>query len=107
MQKKSDKWGVGMDHLFKDIWPDLDKIREDNLHYVHDDKNIEHCFSVMYSILSRDAIAEVKKSDWEPKDKLEVLQKITDILKHFKEAETINDKVIAINVAEQLLRAIY
>lgn len=107
MQDEKDKWGEGYDYLFKDIWSNLDQIRLDNESYKHDEKNIEHCFGIMYSALRSSSVEAVKSSDWESVDKLEVLQKISDTLKLFKEAKTINDKVIAINTAEQLLRSIY
>lgn len=103
----SNQWGQGFDYLFEEIWPNLDKMREDNLNYSHDTANIEYCFSYMYSVLSTKAIEAVKKTDWEESDKSEVITKINSTLSLFKEAGTINEKVIAINIAEQLLRAIY
>jgi hypothetical protein len=107
MANENGNWGEGLDYLFKEIWPNLDQIRADNEDYKHDKDNIEHCFGIMYSALSKDAVEVVKTSDWVPADKFEVLKKITETTKLFKEARTINDKVIAINVAEQLLRAMY
>jgi len=107
MANKNGNWGEGLDYLFKEIWPNLDQIRADNKNYEHDKDNIEHCFGIMYSALSKGAVESVKAADWEPSDKLIVLNKITETAKLFKEAKTINDEVIAINVAEQLLRAMY
>lgn len=107
LNKWGDDWGVGLDYLFKDIWPNLDQIRKDNTNYLHNEENIEHCFLIMRSILIKEVPTEIKKTDWSVKDKIEVMQKVANILAHFRDARTINDKVIAINIAEQLLRTIY
>lgn len=107
LNKWGDDWGVGLDYLFKDIWPKLDQIRKDNENYIHDEAIIEHCFSTMRSVLSEKVPHEIKRTGWSVKDKLEVMQKVADVLAHYKDAKTINDKVIAINVTEQLLRTIY
>jgi hypothetical protein len=105
--KEKNEWGEGLDYLFKDIWPDLDRIRRDNENYSHNEGLISSCFLVMQKVLAEDAVEAVKNNDWDIKDKVEVLEKMAQALGHFKEAKTVNDKVIAINVAEQLLRAIY
>lgn len=107
MANKSSGWGQGYDYLFEEIWSNIDKIREDNLKYSHDVSNIEYCFSYMYSVITNKAVETIKKTDWSQADKAEVIQKIHNVSKLFREAETINDKVVAINIAEQLLRAIY
>jgi|GEM_PF-1873307 len=104
---KSDEWGQGWDYLFKEIWEDMDRIREDNLARRYDHKNIDHCFKFLYATLVKDVLSKVKSSDWNENDKSEVMGKTYNLINLFRESKSYPDKVIAINMAEQLLRSIY
>lgn len=104
---KPDEWGQGWDYLFKEIWDDMDRIREDNLAYRYSHKNIDHCFKFLYSTLVKEVLSKVKSSDWNERDKNEVMGKVHRLIKLFRESKSYPDKVIAINMTEQFLRAIY
>lgn len=104
---KEKTWGEGWDYLLKDIWENLDTIRKDNLSYSHNEQLIDKCFNFIYPIFLTKILKLVKETDWSPEDKVEIINKSDQIRKMFKSAKTVNDKVIAINVAEQFLRAIY
>lgn len=107
IQKKSDEWGQGWDYLFKDIWPEMDKIRRDNLENQHDKENIDYCFKYLYSVLIKEVLFRIKNMDWDERNQVEVTSKTHKLIKLFKESNNYNDKVIAINMTEQFLRSIY
>ena len=106
-QSKTDDWGQGWDYLFKEIWSNMDQIREDNLNRKHNKENIEYCFKFLYSILIKSIIPKIKELNWPEQDKAEVINKTHKLIMLYNESKSFNDKVIAINMTEQFLRSIY
>lgn len=99
-------WGAGWDDLLKEYWDDLEKIWEDNLYGRHDVNLVNKTVKNVQKIIEEKAITRMEKycqetnqndGGWN--------QKAKNILGYFKTAKSTSDKVIALNAAEQFLRA--
>lgn len=99
-------WGAGWDDLLKDYWDDLDRIWEDNYYGRHDLQLIDRVFNGMEAILEGKAMQRIRKYCQKAgEDERGWANQIKQIISYFKGVKTTSDKVIAVNAAEQFLRA--
>jgi len=99
-------WGAGWDDLLENYWDDLDQIWEDNYYGRHNDQLIDKVFTGLESVLEGKVLSRIKKYCQKTgEDGREWITQTEQVMSYFKAAETAADKVIAINAAEQFLRA--
>ncbi len=99
-------WGAGWDDLCKDYWDELEQISEDNLNGIHNEQLISQVFSEMENVMENKVLPRIGRyTEAIGADGSEWSQFAREVLGYFKEAKTVSDKVIAINSAEQFIRA--
>lgn len=99
-------WGAGWDDLCKEYWDDLEQISGDNFYGRHNEELINKVFSGMENIMENKVLPRIRRyAEATGKEDPEWTGMAEEVLSYFKEAKTISYKVIAINSAEQFLRA--
>lgn len=97
---------AGWDDLYEDCFEGINQIIEDNLKQVHNEEVINNIFPKMTLALDK-AIEKMKGLPGDEEKKKPWFEK-ADRLKEFLESvDTMNKKVIGINMVDQFLRATY
>ncbi len=96
----------GWDDLYGDCFNGINKIIEDNLKSKHNKELIENIFSKMLKVLEK-AILRMRELDGDEDKKKPWFIKAEDIKEFSKIADSVNKKVITINMIDQLLRSTY
>jgi ATP-dependent RNA circularization protein (DNA/RNA ligase family) len=97
---------AGWDNLYEDCFEDINKIVEDNLNLKHDKEIIEKVFLKMLKALEN-AIKKMENEENIYEEKAPWFDKANNIYEYSKTADTLNKKVITINMIDQFLRATY
>lgn len=100
-------WGAGWDDLITNFWEDLEIIDEDNYYSRHNEELIKKVFLGMSEVMENKVLPRMRKyAKAVPNNENdEWLGMGEEVLGYFQDSRTINDKVIAINCAEQFIRA--
>lgn len=99
-------WGAGWDDLLESYWDDLDQIGEDNYYGRYNLQLIDRVFQSVRAVLEEKALPRIRKYCQKMgEDEGEWVTQTEQIICYFKDAKTTSDKVIAVNAAEQFLRA--
>ncbi|MBI4812795.1 hypothetical protein HY798_05190 [Candidatus Falkowbacteria bacterium] len=100
-----EKWGIGLDYLFKEYWNEIDDLVRDNYFGRHNPKLINPLFSKISVALDK-SIAEMEAFCRKDSPGLkEWVIKVRKIQKLAKSSKSLNEKVIFIDTAIQFLRA--
>ena len=97
---------AGWDDLYEDCFESINKIIEDNLKLEHDEELILKIFPQMIQALDR-AVIRMQNLDGDESSKKDWFMKVDRLQEFLKDAETVNTKVISINIIDQFLRATY
>ncbi|MCX6749205.1 MAG: hypothetical protein NTW17_00465 [Candidatus Pacearchaeota archaeon] len=106
MKYINEKKRAGWDDLYEDCFEGINKIIEDNLELKHDETLIKAVFPKMIKALEK-AIIRMKDLNYDELMKKPWFAKAQNISEFSKNAETVNKKVISINMIDQFLRATY
>ena len=96
----------GWDDLYDECFEEINEIINDNLQRIHNEELIKRVFLKMLTALDK-ANLRMKKIEGEEEKKEPWFEKSKNIKDFANQADTLNKKVITINLIDQFLRSTY
>ncbi len=94
---------AGWDDLYEDYFEEINQLIEDNLNLKHNKELIENLFPKMLKVLDK-AVLRMKEIEEDKSPKEPWFVKVNNLKEYAKKADTLNKKVITINLIDQFLR---